>query len=238
MAYEVIKRVGKRAYRYRVQSYRDPQTGKSKGTWTYLGRYTGPIERPQNQSDEDSTALRLIDAFEALLQKVSFDTLTIEAITSRAQVSHATFYRHFKNKRAILFAALLRMKQELNPASVLHVTSDAEGEREKLRAFFHFLLNRGYNSGLIRAVLEARFYDPKIQAFYEQICNERLRIWRDYITELNECGLGRDDDPERMTNTLMTFAQGMLNEVSVRRGAVSSEEIDTVADVFGRILFR
>ena len=41
MAYEVIKRVSGRAYRYRVESYRDPETRRVRGKWTYLGRVEG-----------------------------------------------------------------------------------------------------------------------------------------------------------------------------------------------------
>ena len=38
MAHEVLKRVGANAYRYRVENYRDPATGKVRGRWTYLGK--------------------------------------------------------------------------------------------------------------------------------------------------------------------------------------------------------
>jgi len=37
MAHEVIKKVGRRAYRYRVESYRDPETKKVRSRWRYLG---------------------------------------------------------------------------------------------------------------------------------------------------------------------------------------------------------
>ena len=37
MPHDVIKRVGRRAYRYRVESYRDAETQKVRKRWTYLG---------------------------------------------------------------------------------------------------------------------------------------------------------------------------------------------------------
>jgi hypothetical protein len=41
MAYEVTKLVNGRPYRYRVRSERDPDTGKTRNRWTYLGRGDG-----------------------------------------------------------------------------------------------------------------------------------------------------------------------------------------------------
>ena len=38
MAYEVTKLVNGRPYRYRVRSERDPESGKVRNRWTYLGR--------------------------------------------------------------------------------------------------------------------------------------------------------------------------------------------------------
>lgn len=240
MAYEVVKRVGSRAYRYRVESYRDPKTGKSKGNWTYLGRYVEPAgdSRSANRRVRISTSDRLIAAFQSLLEESSFDKVTVATIASRAGVSHATFYRNFPNKGSVLVAALMRMKNELNPAAVLHLTSDVAGERAKLRGFLQRLLTRGVNSGLVRAVFEARFSDARVRAFWEQLIKERALIWRTYIGEINAAGLGRGDDPKKLTDTLMVFAQGMLSELALRGRAVAETEIDVLAEIFGRIVFR
>ena len=37
MAFETTKRIKGRDYRYRVEAYRDPQMGKRKTRWQYLG---------------------------------------------------------------------------------------------------------------------------------------------------------------------------------------------------------
>ena len=41
VAYKVTKRIGGRAYLYRVESQRDPETGRRRNRWTYLGRAPG-----------------------------------------------------------------------------------------------------------------------------------------------------------------------------------------------------
>ncbi len=46
MAYEVTKRIKGRDYRYRVEGYRDPESGKRKTRWQYLGVVTSGKLRP------------------------------------------------------------------------------------------------------------------------------------------------------------------------------------------------
>ena len=61
VAYEVIKRVSGRAYRYRVESYRDPVTRRVRGKWTYLGRVEGegtlsPERKSRRRSSRNAAA--------------------------------------------------------------------------------------------------------------------------------------------------------------------------------------
>ncbi len=68
MAYEVTKLVNGRPYRYRVRSERDPDTGKVRNRWTYLGRgdATGPapVAKPR-----PNARAALLDALERLLDR-------------------------------------------------------------------------------------------------------------------------------------------------------------------------
>jgi len=67
VAYEVIKRVGGRAYRYRVESYRDPETRRVRGKWTYLGRVEGEGTLSPERQARPSSRTRLLNALEELL---------------------------------------------------------------------------------------------------------------------------------------------------------------------------
>ncbi len=68
VAYEVIKRVSGRAYRYRVESYRDPETRRVRGKWTYLGRVEGEGTLSPERKARPSSRDRLLDAVERLLE--------------------------------------------------------------------------------------------------------------------------------------------------------------------------
>jgi AcrR family transcriptional regulator len=241
MPYEVIKRVGNRAYRYSVSSYRDPESGKSKGTWTYLGRVADTAKHtPKARLPGASTRDALLGAFESLLEKSSFDAITVEAIAAAAKVAHATFYRHFENKRDVMLTAAKRMVDRIDSGGLLHAGSDADAERMRIRTFVRTTLTnqRAAGGGILRAIFEARFYDAKVSAFWEELEASPRRVIRRYVEELNANGLGHGDDPERLTSTVLTISHGIINEVSLRRGALGDEEIEPLADVIGRILVR
>lgn len=108
MAYEVIKRVSGRAYRYRVESFRDPETRRVRGRWTYLGRVDPeeaglPAKPPRPSSRE-----RLLDAVVRLLGEREAEALSAGAIAREAGVAYGTFYRYFTDRAHAVREALLR----------------------------------------------------------------------------------------------------------------------------------
>ena len=113
MAYEVIKRVSGRAYRYRVESFRDPETRRVRGRWTYLGRVdpadAGLPERPPKVSSRD----RLIDAVARLLADHDAESLSAGSIAREAGVAYGTFYRHFTDRAHAVRETLLRRAPSL-----------------------------------------------------------------------------------------------------------------------------
>ena len=108
LAYEVIKRVSGRAYRYRVESFRDPETRRVRGRWTYLGRVdpadAGLPERPPKPSSRD----RLLDAVARLLASGDAESLSAGSIAREAGVAYGTFYRYFTDRGNAVREALLR----------------------------------------------------------------------------------------------------------------------------------
>ncbi len=108
MAYEVIKRVSGRAYRYRVESFRDPETRRVRGRWTYLGR-VDPVDaglpaRPAKPSSRE----RLLDAVSRLLANGDAESLSAGTIAREAGVAYGTFYRYFADRATAVREALLR----------------------------------------------------------------------------------------------------------------------------------
>jgi AcrR family transcriptional regulator len=108
LAYEVIKRVSGRAYRYRVESFRDPETRRVRGRWTYLGRVdpadAGLPKRLVKLSSRD----RLLDAVGRLLETADAEALSAGSIAREAGVAYGTFYRYFTDRAHAVREALLR----------------------------------------------------------------------------------------------------------------------------------
>jgi AcrR family transcriptional regulator len=238
MPYEVIKRVGKRAYRYQVSAYRDPQTGKSKGRWRYLGR-AGAADTSERATRGGSTAERLLDAFARLIAERSYAATTVDAIARRAKVTHATFYRHFKNKRALFFAHVQRTRDELDPAAAFKAGHDPAVEHERIKGFLRRVISHpAIRSGIARAVYEMQFKDPAIGAFWLRFVREREAIWREYISGLNENGVGHGDDPRKLAAVLTIVAEGLRQRVALEGPTVTDEEVDLWGEVIARVLIR
>jgi AcrR family transcriptional regulator len=237
MPYQVVKRVGKRAYRYEVTSFRDPKSGKSKGVWKYLGR----CERVEASAPTavPPTRERLLDAFIELLRETSYAELTIERIAKRAGVTKATLYRHFRDKRAMLFALVGRMKERLRPTAVLVASDDPARERERIKSFIRNVATMpAIRDGVARAMLEMQFKDESIRAFWQRFMGERESIWSSYIAGLNEFGVGYGDDPAMLASVLSIIGEGVRQLMALRRTPLSDAEIDLLGDVIGRVLVR
>ena len=237
MAYQVIKRVGNRAYRYEVTSYRDAASGRSKGTWTYLGRCDDPADAAA--PSVVPTRERLLDAFAALLAEASYGETTIAAVAKRAGVTAATYYRHFKDKRALFFALVERTRDQLNPASVFQVSGDRNAERARIKAFVRSVAaHPTIRAGIARAILEMQCKDPAIDRFWQHFVRYREGIWREYIAELNAAGLGHGDDPATMAAVLTMFTEGIRQVVALRSEKLPDKELELVGEVIARVLIR
>ena len=133
MAYEVIKRVSGRAYRYRVESFRDPETRRVRGRWTYLGRVdpadAGLPDRPPKVSSRE----RLIDAVARLLAEHDAESLSAGTIAREAGVAYGTFYRYFTDRTHAVRETLLRRTPVFGDAAERFAAPPAGAGEERAR---------------------------------------------------------------------------------------------------------
>ncbi len=137
MAYEVIKRVSGRAYRYRVESYRDPETRRVRGKWTYLGRVEGEGTLSPERKARPSSRDRLLDAVERLLETNELATISTGMVASEAGLAYGTFYRHFRDLAHVVRDAMVRETANLESLNERFndTPGDSEAERVKLVAW-------------------------------------------------------------------------------------------------------
>jgi AcrR family transcriptional regulator len=155
----------------------------------------------------DETRERILDAAEHLFAKRGFDAVTVRQIMSRAGADVALAYYHFKSKRDLFDAVLLRRAQTLNalrlaaleaveqrdpdnPPSVediitaftrplLDVLANEPGEWRDYMA----LIAQINNSPEWGGALMTRFFDPLVKRFLDALrrampaCREEDLFW-------------------------------------------------------------
>jgi AcrR family transcriptional regulator len=219
MAHEVIKKVGSRAYRYSVESYRDTTSGKVRGRWTYLGRVDGEAA-PRRRGIEAAAATRerLLAAFERLLERVGFDEITAGSVATEAGVAHGTFYRHFRNKRDALVAVFERAKADI----------------ERVRPSLGSPLGR---PGFLRAWYATVEKDEELSATRRARRADSARAFAVYLAGLDAAGIARVDAPERLSAALLTSFDGVFRAALLEAAQIDATAIEGACDVFERAIF-
>jgi AcrR family transcriptional regulator len=241
MAHDVIKRVGERAYRYRVETYRDPVTKRVRSRWTYAGVVTAALDGPApKRRAPRRTRERLVDAFEQLCERGSASSFSAAAIAAEAGLASGTFYRYFSDKRAILIAALERVRDELERGSPSFGPpyGSRDEERARIRAWVtelcRFVPRR---AGVVRAWLEALEADPQLRERRVERRRERILALGNYLEALGERGIVVNIRPLSLSTALVTLVDAMFREsVSVPSGGDPALEAGIV-ETFDRSIF-
>lgn len=240
MAYEVTKTIAGRAYRYRVESVRDAETGKRRNRWTYLGRVGGRPSADAAPKRRSDAGPRLLDALERLLEGTDFAAVTADAIATEAGLAHGTFYRHFRDKRDALRAALERVREgrglavealRSDVATVAEARADLRGFVERI------LTSPADHPALLRASYALAARD-------EEVARERrtrralaVRLLAKHLAALTVRAIADVRDPESTAGALVAMVDGLYREAVLDRNALDAKRIAGAIDVFERAVF-
>jgi AcrR family transcriptional regulator len=242
MAHEVVKRVGSRAYRYSVESYRDPASGKVRGRWTYLGRVdAGTAPRRRGPEASAATRERLVAALERLLELRAFSEIGADDIATEAGVAHGTFYRHFRNKRDALIAAFERAKAEIERArpSFDEPLRDVASERRRVRDWVGKALGTPLSRpGFLRAWYATVDTDAELSASRRARREESAAAFAAYLSALARAGLTQIERPESLAASLLTIFDGILRAAVLDSARIDETTVAGACDVFERAIFQ
>jgi AcrR family transcriptional regulator len=241
MAYTVSKTINGRTYLYRVERQRDPQDGRVRNRWTYLGRATtaaGEVAAPRRAA-RGSTRQRLIAATERLLERNAGD-VTPSAIAAEAGVAHGTFYRHFRDRRAALEALVDHLRA--TRGAVDEGLDDDVATREAARAGIRAWLIRKLALMHERPEFLAGFYrlaagDVKLAAWRAERRDEMLLRFGDHLAALVRRGLADLPDPRATARILYTVYDGLYRQFIVDGNPVDERVTQAAADAVERIVF-
>jgi AcrR family transcriptional regulator len=198
VAYEVIKRVSGRAYRYRVESYRDPETRRVRGKWTYLGRVEGEGTLSPERKARPSSRDRLLDAVERLLEVHDLSAISTGMVASEAGLAYGTFYRHFRDLAHVVRDAMVRETVTLGKLSARfdEPLGDADHERAKLVAWLREALGAVLaRAGLFRAWHVTSNNDSTVVAERQRRFEANVEHMAHYLERLQAAGISKTTPP-------------------------------------------
>jgi AcrR family transcriptional regulator len=240
MAYDVTKTIAGRSYRYRVESVRDAATGKRRSRWTYLGRAEGErAPRPAPKPRGDARA-SLLDALERLLEHRDFTALTADAVASEAGLAHGTFYRHFRDKRDALRAALERVRETRGPALDAladDVASAAEARAGIRRLVESVLRSPSEHPSLLRAYYAFSLRDPQFARERSERKASASKRLREHLEALRTRGLTSLGDTEAAAAALFAMLDGFYREAVLDGAPLDEARIAGAAEVMDRAVF-
>ena len=215
MSYEVTKRISGGDYRYRVEGYRDPQTGRPRTRWLDLGRVTelGVVTPPARRGGR-VTRDKIVAATAELLESRDASRITVAVIATHAGISQATFYRYFADRKAAFTAALSSLCD--STISALPSLEDpAVGTRaQESRRLFTWL------ESLHRSVLRRRAFrwsfrsgdrsKAKAQIERSLLKVDGYAILAAYLARLAAAGIARVDDADQLATAIIGISRALV----------------------------
>lgn len=162
----------------------------------------GEYQPKQKRADEKKS--RILDAALDLFGAIGFHGTTAKAIAARAGVATGSFYRYFRDKKAVFMAVCMRMEEELGGRIFEYgrrMRQEGRSEREILNSLISFAVEAHHrNKAFHREVLAMQIIDPDVAAW----------------TRARE---------ERILSALLAFLQPMHSSYSVQDLEAAAELI-------------
>ncbi|GAC1416648.1 MAG: hypothetical protein NVSMB64_26820 [Candidatus Velthaea sp.] len=241
MAYEVIKRIGGREYRYRVQSERDAATGKRRNRWTYLGRVSSErVRAAEKRMRPSDTERRVLEALERLLERGDPKAVTADAIAAEAGIAHGTFYRYFKDRTAALeaFARHFRTTRGSAEENLRDGVASAAQARAGMRQWISEKLRAAVERpASLRVWYALMASDARLAAFRIERRAATLQRMSEHLTHLAARGFAPLRDPEGTAAALFAMIDGMISGAIVDAEPLDERRIAAAAEVAERGVF-
>jgi len=243
LSYEVTKCIKGRDYRYRVESARDPETGRAGTRWVYLGKLeNGELVLPVRSVSRRVTHDEIVAVTAKLLESRDASRVTVSVIAHHAGISPGTFYRHFDDRDAAFSAALAtlceRCFDELPPLDP-PARSDAE-ERARLNGWFEALYQATLRGRAFRWFLTSPGHD-KLEATLAAatLRTDPSKLLATYFRTLHDAGLARIADAESLANGIIRLHLSIVRDMALHGDAEAraAERWAAVFPVIERAVF-
>ncbi|ORB72583.1 TetR/AcrR family transcriptional regulator [Mycobacterium scrofulaceum] len=160
---------------------------------------------------------RILDAAHALLEQKAWAEISLDDITSAADVARTAFYRHFDDRQNLLMAMLGDVGLELDHVADnwLAKSDDPVAElRRSLEALTALWVEHGR---LIEAISDTARHDPEIAALYQELADRLAEQTACRITSDLAAGRSHITEPAEVARALTWMNERYLIAAFGRR---------------------
>ncbi len=241
MAYEVTKQIKGRAYRYRVEAIRDPQTGRNRNHWQYLGRIDGnDVIAPARTHTSRVTRDAIVEATARLLESRDASRVTVSVIAHSAGVSAGTFYRHFGDRRSALGAAVAHLCDGLirDLPSLGGPIGTRDAERDRLYRWFSALHQLVLDGRAFRWFLTGADRETfKAATDASPLARDLQRMLAAYLRRLHASACAHIVDPEALAAALLRLHFSFVRDMALDEDGDAPSRWSEVFPVIERAVF-
>lgn len=192
-----------------------------------------PVARPPGRPRSERARKAVIRSTMALLKRVGFNELNIEAVAARAGVGKATIYRWWPNKADLVIDAFASaVESELRFPSAGPVLKSIHVQMRRWAVIFHSPLGQ-----IVATVIGAGQSEPEIlEAFRAHWVEPRRVEARALLRQaMNRGELRADLDPDAILDLLYG---PLYLRLMLRHAPLDQRFVDTVFESVGQILSR
>jgi AcrR family transcriptional regulator len=159
----------------------------------------------------EATHRRLLDGARELVEELPWSQISVELISERAGLGRSGFYKHFHDKRELLFALIEELGAELSAVPAGWQQS-AEGDpRELLREAVAGLVDTFYAHGrLVRALADEAAVDEEFGARHAELGATLSAAVAKRIAHDNASGQSTIADPDEVATALVWMNERFL----------------------------
>lgn len=180
---------------------------------------------------------RILDAAHALLEQKAWAEISLDDITSAAEVARTAFYRHFDDRQHLLMAMLSDVGLELD-----HIAdnwlADADDPVPELRRSLEALTELWVDHGrLIEAISDTARHEPEIGALYQELADRLVEQTARRIRTDGAAGRSQITEPQEVARALTwmneryliaAFGRSPITEPAIAAAALTTVWTNTL----------
>lgn len=158
-----------------------------------------PARRREKRRD---SRRRLLDAAHTLLEARPWADVSLDEITTMAELSRTAFYRHFEDRQELLMAMLDDVGLELSHVAENWMTGAKDPVTELERSVSGLTAIFVEHGRLLRAIADTATHDPDIDRLYNGLGDQLVEATARRIEQDVEAGISYVRDPREVAEAL------------------------------------